>query len=271
MSLSLFPHDRVDLRAATRRKAAQYPPPLPSYARGFDLPHRLQQPFTRAETARTSMVAGGVVAGLTIVGLIATILLVEQISLGGGLFLGVLGLVALGGLSLLWSGYRTLRIAHIPAPYLELDEIDLVAGGRFRVAFVQEKGCVLTDVQVVLVCDETIIQEFESPCSADADPAHRRRRGHRINAAGQHVDVRRVPKTSRLVEQPVLQEARVDASSRKVVRLAQFDLPPDSEPSGETADHKIVWQLLVGGSMAGGPAIGDKYTLRVRRPADDAA
>ncbi len=271
MSLSLFPHDRVDVRAATRRKAARHPPPLPSCGPGLDLPYRLQQPLTRAQIARTSMVVGGSVAVLTIAGIIATIVVVERIALGSSLILGSLGLIAIAGLYLLWSGYRTLRIAHIPAPFLEIDEVDLVAGCLFRVAFVQEMGCVLTDVEVVLTCDETIVQEFESPCSADADPEHRRRRGHRINASGDHVDVRRVPQTSRIVEQPVLQEARVDASGRKVVRLAQVDLRPDSEPSGETADHKIVWQLLVRAEMAGGHAIDDKYTLRVRRTNDDAS
>ena len=264
--MNIFDHDREELRAATRLRAASDPPPLPATTRSGSR-HRLVPSVTQAQMARSLIGCGAILLTATLAAGCWIVLSVGPITLSWRVLLGFLALLALLALWSVWEGFATRRRSRLPGYALELDDPDFVTGQPIAITILQERGGSLTDVRVTLGCDETIIEEVETRCDDTiVDEVQRCRRHHRANGAGQRVHVTRTPTTSRIFECEVLSEPELDASRTSVTRTAEITLDPLVEPSGATLDHSIKWRLELRATMQDGSALSDDYEVRVRRP-----
>lgn len=262
--MQIFDHDREELRAATRLRAASDPPPLPPTTPS-GLRHRLIPAQTHAESARALLGCGAILLAVTLIAGTWIVLARDPMTLGWGVLLGFLMLLVLVALWSVWEGIQARRRARQPGYAVELDDPDLTTGRTIGITVVQERGGSLANVSVTLVCDETIIEDIESPCTEDVDAAHRRRMRHRVNAAGQHVDMTRIPTTSRIFEREVIREPLLDGSQMRVTKTGEVTLDPLVEPSGATLDHSVKWHLRFRATMQDGSTIRDDYDVRVRR------
>lgn len=266
--MKIFDPERNSVREQTRRKAHANPPPLPATAAGVLLAHRLVPRYTRAERAASFLFTGkaSLIFAAVIVGAIAWLTDFNRVS-GSCALMALTGgaaVIAVAGIAMIIYGARLRAVAHIPAPHLELDDVDLRPGVPFQLAFVQERGARLENVLVSLVCDETVIEREETPLIHHDAAAGTHTRGVYRNASGDWVQESRTPVTSRIVDQTLIDLPLVDASHRRFEMVIDFHIPPGAPPTGETTDHKVAWSLSVDGALQDGVSISERYAVRVR-------
>lgn len=265
--MRIFDPERDSAREKLRAKVRASPPPLPNAVPGLRLAYRLSPKYTRSETAASFLFTGRAAIILGLLMLAAVTWFYGISALSGSCFalltVSFALLAVVTGLWLVATGRSIKGVAHVPPPYIELDDLDLRPGVPFQLAFIQEKSARLQNVHVDLVCDDTVI-ESEEVADSSYEPQGAHVAGVHRNASGDYVRLVRTPRTTRLLDQRLIDLPLVDASDDVFEWFVNFEIPPALPPSGETADAKTVWAIYVDGTMIDGPDISERYIVRVR-------